>query len=186
VRECARAIRAANPATRYVPSLSGNLDQMRRQVALARAEGVEAVLIAPMIAGLATFHALVREFPDTAFMAHPALAGAARIAPEFLLGKLFRLFGADAAVFPHHGGRFGYTPETCRRLAGQALAPLDGLRPCVPVPAGGMTLERVGEMLDFYGPDVMLLIGGGLLAAREALARETGAFTRQVAAYAYK
>ena len=31
-------------------------------------------------------------------------------------------------------------------------------------------------MLDFYGADIMLLIGGGLLAARERLTEETAAF----------
>ena len=46
-----------------------------------------------------------------------------------------------------------------------------GLKPAVPVPAGGMTIDRVGEMLDFYGSEVMLLIGGALLEARERLTR---------------
>jgi len=34
--------------------------------------------------------------------------------------------------------------------------------PSLPVPAGGMTLERVPEMVEFYGEDVILLIGGAL------------------------
>ena len=62
------------------------------------------------------------EYPDVAFFAHPTMGGAARIAPDLLIGKLFRLLGADAVIFPNHGGRFGYTPETCRRLADQARA----------------------------------------------------------------
>ena len=59
---------------------------------------------------------------SVAFFAHPTMGGAARIAPDLLIGKLFRLLGADAVIFPNHGGRFGYTPETCRRLADQARA----------------------------------------------------------------
>jgi ribulose-bisphosphate carboxylase large chain len=168
--------------TGYLPSLNGHLDQMRRQVEIARAAGLDAVLIAPMIAGLATFHALVRENPDIAFMAHPAMAGAARIAPPLLLGKLFRLLGADATVFPNHGGRFGYSPQTCRDLASAALGPFGALKDTVPVPAGGMTPDRVAEMLRFYGNDVMLLIGGGLLAAGPRMAAETARFTAAVAA----
>jgi ribulose-bisphosphate carboxylase large chain len=89
-------------------------------------------------------------------------------------------------IFPNHGGRFGYTPDTCRALAQQARAAWDGLRPSVPVPAGGMTLDRVPEILDFYGPDAMLLIGGSLLAAREALTEEAAAFTRVVARHRYR
>jgi ribulose-bisphosphate carboxylase large chain len=113
------------------------------------------------------------------------MAGAARVAPPLLLGALFRLLGADATVFPNHGGRFGYSPDTCRGIAQAALAEGGGVRPCVPVPAGGMTTDRVSEMLEFYGSDVMLLIGGGLLEAREHLVEATAAFVKKVHGYSY-
>ncbi len=180
------AIASAVGQTRYVPSLSGDLDMMRRQIDTAKAHGIDTVLIAPMIAGWATMQALVRQYPEVAFIAHPSMGGAARIAPDLLIGKLFRLLGADAVIFPNHGGRFGYSPETCRHLAGRARAPWPGVRPSLPVPAGGMTLDRVPEMLDFYGPDAMLLIGGSLLEARERLAEETARFTRAVAQHNYR
>jgi hypothetical protein len=45
-----------------------------------------------------------------------------------------------------------------------------------------MTLARVPEMLDVYGRDTMLLIGGALLAAPpERLTLEAAAFARAVA-----
>ncbi|MGE0260617.1 MAG: RuBisCO large subunit C-terminal-like domain-containing protein [Alphaproteobacteria bacterium] len=190
VRACADAVAEANAVrggnTRYVPSLSGNLDRLRRQVELAVENGIDTVLIAPMVVGLPALHALAREYPQLALMAHPALAGALRIAPPLLLGKLFRLFGADATIFPNHGGRFGYTPETCRDLACAARDPWHGLAACAPVPAGGMTTERVGEMLGFYGTDTILLIGGNLLAAGDALAGKTAEFAASVAAFPEK
>jgi ribulose-bisphosphate carboxylase large chain len=175
---------AGGSATRYVPSLSGDLDTMRAQIEVARGAGIDTVMAAPMIMGLANFHRLVREHPDMAFFAHPTLAGAA-IAPPLLFGKLFRMLGADAVIFPNHGGRFGYSPETCRRLAATALRDWHGLRPCVPVPAGGMTRERVPEMLDFYGPDIMLLIGGALLEAGARLVEATAAFVAEVQRYGH-
>jgi ribulose-bisphosphate carboxylase large chain len=185
VPACAEAVASANTATggntRYWPSLSGDLDQLRRQVAIVRANGLDGVLVAPMILGLPSVAALVRDNPDLFFMAHPAMAGAARIAPPLLLGKLFRLLGADATVYPNYGGRFGYTAETCKALAQAALAPWDGIRACVPVPAGGMSVERVPELLDFYGHDIMLLIGGALLTARDRLSEATAAFVAAVA-----
>jgi len=171
-------------ATRYVPSLSGDLDDMRRQIEIARDAGIDTVMAAPMIMGFANFHRLVREYPGIAFFAHPTMAGAA-IAPPLLLGKLFRMLGADAVIFPNYGGRFGYSPETCRRLAATALKDWHGLRPCVPVPAGGMTRDRVGEMLDFYGVDIMLLIGGALLEAGAQLVEATSAFTAEVQGYGH-
>jgi ribulose-bisphosphate carboxylase large chain len=142
-------------------------------------------MIAPMIAGLANFHRLVREHSDVAFLAHPTLAGAA-ITPALLFGKLFRMLGADAVIFPNYGGRFGYSAPTCRDLAATALRDWQGLRPCVPVPAGGMSRERVGEMLDFYGVDIMLLIGGALLEAGPRLAAATSAFVAEVRNYRAK
>lgn len=185
VPRIAQAVRDARAGsggkTGYLPSLSGNLDALRRQIEIARAEGLDAVLIAPMIVGLANFHTLSRDNPDIAFMAHPAMAGAARIDPPLLLGKIFRMMGADATVFPNHGGRFGYSPATCRELAHAALSDWGGLKDCVPVPAGGMTTQRVTEMLQFYGKDVMLLIGGALLAAGPRMTEEAAKFAEAVA-----
>jgi ribulose-bisphosphate carboxylase large chain len=184
VEACAAAARRAAAKTghntRYVPSLTGSLDAMRRQLKAARDVGIDTVMVGPMIAGLPNIAALAAEAPDIAFFAHPTLGGAARIAPPLLIGKLFRLCGADAVIFPNHGGRFGYSRETCLELANAARGEHPTLRQSVPVPAGGMTRARAPEMLEFYGPDVMLLIGGNLLAARENLTAETAAFVAAV------
>jgi ribulose-bisphosphate carboxylase large chain len=185
VEAIAAALREVGHATRYVPSLSGDLDAMRAQIRIARGAGIDTVMVAPMIAGLANFHRLAREHSDMAFFAHPTLAGAA-IAPPLLFGKIFRLLGADAVIFPNHGGRFGYSPETCRRLAATALQDWHGLRPSVPVPAGGMSRGRVPEMLDFYGVDIMLLIGGALLEAGAHLVEATSAFVSEVQSYQHE
>ncbi|MDE2134158.1 MAG: ribulose 1,5-bisphosphate carboxylase [Alphaproteobacteria bacterium] len=187
VPACADAVAAAAARTgiptRYLPSLNGNLDSLRKQIALCRFCGLDMVLIAPLIAGLAQFQTLVRENPDIAFMTHPTMSGAARVMPSFLLGKLLRLLGSDATVFANYGGRFGYTPEECRRLAGFALQDWPGVKPCVPVPAGGMLLERIPEMLDFFGKDVMLLIGGSLLSMREQITEETARYVEAARAF---
>jgi ribulose-bisphosphate carboxylase large chain len=181
------AVQAANAAktgrTLYAPNLSGTLDDMRRQLDLVRTHGIGAVLIAPMIVGLANFHALVRQADGLVVIAHPALSGVTKIAPPLLLGKLFRLLGADATIFPNAGGRFGYSAETCLQLVRAARDPWGELNPCMPVPAGGLTADRVAELLQFYGHDVMLLIGGSLLAARERLSEEAARFVNEVATH---
>ena len=181
----AGALRQSGSHARYVPSLSGDLDALRGQMKAARQNGIDTVMVQPMIMGLSNFFTLVRESPDAAFFAHPTLAGASRISPQFLFGKVFRMLGADALVFPNHGGRFGYSPQICRAIAGTGLVDWHGLRPAVPVPAGGMSIERVPEMLDFYGSRVMLLIGGALLEARERLTQETAAFVETVKGHRY-
>jgi ribulose-bisphosphate carboxylase large chain len=180
---CAGAIRDANPQTHYIPSVTGNLDQMRQQISIAKDNGVAAIMMAPMISGLSNLDLLRRENPDLAIFAHPALAGAGRIAPAFLLGKLFRLLGADATIFPNFGGRFGYDRQTCTAIANAARNPWEDTPPTMPVPAGGVTLDRVDELLSFYGQEVLLLIGGGLLVAREKLTGQCLNFTQRVADY---
>jgi ribulose-bisphosphate carboxylase large chain len=61
--------------------------------------------------------------------------------------------------------------------------PWHGKKSAIPVPAGGMVLERVPELLDFYGRDVMLLIGGSLLLARDNIVAEARAFQKAVESY---
>jgi ribulose-bisphosphate carboxylase large chain len=102
------------------------------------------------------------------------MGGAARIAPELLLGKLFPALGCGAVIFPTYGGRFGYSAATCRELTANA-------KPALAVPAGGITLNRVSELLDFYGSDTMLLIGGNLLMAADRITEESAAFAKAVA-----
>jgi ribulose-bisphosphate carboxylase large chain len=188
VASCAEAVRRATKQTghptHYVPSLSGDRVAMERQIAFARREGLGVFLIAPAVAGVSTLQALRKAHPDLAFLAHPTLTGAS-VAPQ-VYARLFRLFGADCAIFPNYGGRFGFSKATCRRIAGALRGAWFSIAPAAPAPAGGMSLERVPEILEFYGPEVILLIGGALLVnARSDLVRATSEFVRAVGAYRY-
>ena len=174
-----RAIAQANASTAgrtvYAPTLSGSPSQLREQAAIAKEHGVGMALVAPMLVGVPAFVEL-RSQLDIPLMAHPAYAGSVRVAAPVLLGTLFRLFGADATIFPNHGGRFSFSRETCMAIAEAARKPWHAVRPALPVPAGGMSVERVPEMVAGYGRDVMLLIGGGLLTAGDRLLERSRAF----------
>jgi ribulose-bisphosphate carboxylase large chain len=178
-----KAINEANRETGgntvYAPTFSGGGLSLREQARVANEHGVKMALVAPMLVGIPAF---VEMQVDLALpvLAHPAFAGSARIAPPLLLGKLFRLFGADATIFPNHGGRFGYSRETCVAIARAAREPWQEVRPALPVPAGGMSVDRVDEMVATYGRDSMLLIGGGLLTARDKLSEKAREFVRKV------
>jgi ribulose-bisphosphate carboxylase large chain len=177
---CRRAAERTGRLTRYIPSLSGHYGRMREQIALAREHGLAGVMVAPMIAGLSTAQALAAENRDLVFFAHPTMGGAARIAAP-ALQRLFRLVGGDVGIFPNYGGRFGYSKDTCLKLAEGLRGPWGAQKNSFPTPAGGMTTARVPEMLAFYGPDTMLLIGGALLSTpRETLTAETAAFVQAV------
>lgn len=165
VEAVSRAVDAANRATGgrtlYVPHLTGGPRRLAEQVRIARESGVRMAMLAPMLCGLGTLHELAAE--GLAILAHPAMAGSSRMAPEALIGRLFRLAGADAVIFPNHGGRFSYSPATCRGVAAACRDLWGQINASVPVPAGGMRPDRVDELVGFYGADTILLIGGALL-----------------------
>jgi ribulose-bisphosphate carboxylase large chain len=184
IRACRAAAERASEATGkpvvYAPSLVGSPRRIFEQGERARECGIRAVLLAPMLIGLGTFAEFVATVPEFVVLAHPAFGGASRISPVWLFGKFFRLLGADATIYPNYGGRFAYSADVCHALAEAAREPWDSIRPAMPVPAGGMPVERVGEMVAFYGPDVMLLIGGSLLSAGDRLAERSRSFARAV------
>ncbi len=173
VERVAAAVAEANALTGrrclYCPNVTGPADLLPLRARRARALGAGGILIAP---GLAGFDALrqVATDPqvDLPILCHPALLGSFTTRPSdgiahgVLYGTLVRLFGADATIFPHFGGRFAFTPLECAEIVRAARTPLGMLAPILPVPAGGMALARVPELLRFYGPDVVLLIGGDL------------------------
>ena len=179
-----KAIDVANRETGgntiYAPTFSGGPTALSEQARVAGAHGVRMALVAPMLVGIPAFIEL-RSGLGLPILAHPAFGGASRVAPPLLLARLFRLFGADATIFPNHGGRFSYSRATCLAIAAAAREPWEELKPILPVPAGGMTVERVPEMLAGYGRDTMLLIGGGLLAAGAELVEKSREFVRKVA-----
>ena len=170
VRSCQRAVREANQATGrqsiYVPNLMGTPKTVIEQLKLAQDEGICAVMMAPMLLGLPFMAEIVKEHASVPVIAHPSFGGATRIRPELLYGKLLPLYGADATIFANFGGRFAYSRETCRALADALVKPTTpGILPTFPMPAGGIKYESVAHVLNFYGSEVILLIGGGLYEA---------------------
>jgi ribulose-bisphosphate carboxylase large chain len=180
VAACQRAIERARQDTGancvYAPSLVGSPRALAAQARIARDEGAGAVMLAPALIGMPAFAEFVAADCDVPVLAHPAYAGAARVAPPLLLGRIFRWIGADAVIFPNFGGRFAYTRDECAGIAANSRCEWGGYRQTLPVPAGGLSVERVDEVVRFYGPDVMLLIGGSLLAAGDRLSERARAF----------
>ena len=164
----------------YVPNLMGTPDRVRRQADVARQAGVGAVMVSPMLIGIPAFHALVRDTLGVPVVAHPAFGGTQRIAPAALLGRLFTLFGADGVIFPSYGGRFSYDRATCGVLARVLRHPADPFHPALPVAAGGVALDRIPELLAFYGPDTALLVGASVLSDPAQVGARCRAFVAAV------
>lgn len=173
VKAVAGAVRKAQDETGkaclYAPNVAAPLTQILRRAELAAAAGAGALMIAPGLCGFDALRTLAgEEGPGLPVLCHPAwlgsftVSGAGGLSHGLAYGLLPRLLGADATIFPNHGGRFSFSSQSCLDIARVCAAPRPGLEPIFPVPAGGMTVDRVAEMVGFYGPDVILLIGGDL------------------------
>jgi ribulose-bisphosphate carboxylase large chain len=183
VRACLEAVarvadRTGHSAV-YAPNLIGTPERVRETLRIAEDAGARAVLASPMLLGLPTFFELCRN-ACVPVIAHPAFAGALRIAPEALFGTLFRLFGADAVIFVSFGSRFRRSEDECRRIALRLRGPLEGCLPSLPVPAGGIEVESAAQTVRCYGSDAMLLVGGSLQREAGAILERSRRFVDAV------
>lgn len=176
VERCVEAVARANRQTGgqsiYVPNVTAPGDLTLQRARFAARAGAGGLLVSPGLAGLGALTQLAAdEQIARPILSHPAFLGSFvtcpenGIAPGVLFGQIVRLAGADATIYPNYGGRFSFRPDDCRAIVVGATAPLGMLKPIFPMPGGGMSLDRVAEMLDFYGSEVILLIGGALQAA---------------------
>ena len=173
VARCAEAVARANAETGgkalYVPNVTAPADRLITRARRAKEVGAGGLLVAPGLVGLDAMRLLADDDAlGLPILAHPALmgsfvvSGTSGVAHGPWFGTISRLAGADAFIFPSYGGRFSFSREECRALTLACAAPLGRLRPILPMPAGGMSLDRVPELLGTYGAQIALLIGGDL------------------------
>lgn len=172
VKRCADAVRRAMKETGrpslYIANITAPNAEVVKRAGIAKAAGAGGLMVAP---GLIGFD-LMRELADDdslslPILTHPAMQGSFVTGPGgmshgVIFGQLARLAGADATIFPNFGGRFSFSREECREIADAAREPMGSIKSIFPAPGGGMSLSRVPEMLETYGRDLILLIGGGL------------------------
>ena len=182
----ANAITGGNSA--YAPSLNLPFDQVKDAAYTAKELGAGALLILPGITGFDSLRVLASDDSlALPIQGHPAMLGSLvtskneGIAHGIVFGSLMRLAGADISIFPNMGGRFSFSEEQCLNIAAKSRSELGKLNPSWIAPAGGMTLERIPEMINMYGKDTALLIGGAL--SRGNLADNAARMSEMVRAY---
>jgi ribulose-bisphosphate carboxylase large chain len=190
VERCAEAVRAANRETGghaiYVANVTASSSAVTKRARFAKAAGAGGIMAAPGLIG----YDLLRELADDDAVAlplltHPALQGSFvtgqdGMAHGVIFGQLARLAGADATIFPNFGGRFSFSREECADIVRGTEVPMGHLKAIFPAPGGGMSLDRVPDMLDTYGRDLIFLIGGGLFKHGPDLVENCRYFRRMV------
>lgn len=173
VEKVGAAVNRANKITGnrclYFPNVTGPLSLIMEKVRWAKACGVGGLMVAPGLVGFDTMKMLADDDGlDLPIISHPSFLGSYVVTPGngishyLIFGQLPRLAGADATIYPNYGGRFSFSLENCQSIVQGATVEMGHLHPIFSAPGGGMNLERIPEMVQAYGKDVIFLIGGAL------------------------
>ena len=100
------------------------------------------------------------------------------ISQVFMLKNFNSLNFQQLVIFCNAGGRFHFTNEQCASISEGCRRPLGRFEPVFPAPAGGMRLDKIGQMRNRFGDDTLLLIGGNLLEQGADLEMDSKVFLR--------
>ena len=173
VARCAEAVAEANHKSGnnaiYFPNIPSPTMDVIERAYYAKQNGVGGLLISPGLLGFDVMRTIADEDGlGLPVMYHPALLGTFTaggnhgFGHNLLYGVLPRLAGANLVVFPVCGGRFSFSRDECRKIISGCTINLDHIKSAYPTPGGGMRIDRIPEMIEFFGNDVVILIGGNL------------------------
>jgi ribulose-bisphosphate carboxylase large chain len=173
VERCAEAVARANRETGfqclYAANVTAPAHLVLERALFAKSAGAGALLISPAITGFD----IVRQLADDdrlnlPILGHPAASGnfvagsEARYSHYVHYGQLHRLAGADAAIYMNYGGRFSVSKQDGLDAKAGCRDAMGHLKAIFPAPGGGMTLERIPELREFYDDEVIFVVGGDL------------------------
>jgi 2,3-diketo-5-methylthiopentyl-1-phosphate enolase len=173
VREHERAARAAfeetGHRTLYFVNVTDRPDRLVANAHRAIEAGASGLMVDYLTVGISAISMLADDPAiDVPILGHLAFGGAMYAAPwsgvssHLVLGKLPRLAGADAVVYPSPYGSLDLARSKHLRLARSMTAPFHGLRPIVPTPGGGLHAGMVPLLVDDLGIDHAVGAGGAI------------------------
>ncbi|HWQ89124.1 MAG TPA: RuBisCO large subunit C-terminal-like domain-containing protein [Desulfitobacteriaceae bacterium] len=179
VKLCSEAVHRANQKTGrktiYVPNVTAPARFFLSRAQLAKEYGAGGLLIAPGLVGFDNMKELAEDDSIALpIFSHPAFQGSyvlgdAGISHYALYGQLMRMAGADAVIYPNFGGRFSFNQAECRQIGEGTAAEMGHLKPIFPTPGGGISFKSIPALAEFYGSEVIFLMGGGLFTSGEDL-----------------
>ena len=191
VEKCVAAVARANAETGlnsvYVPNITAPFHEIEARARFATQAGAGGVLIAPGLVGFDTLRWIAdQDDIGLPIMAHPTLTGPMVIGKSvgfshgLFFGLLHRLAGADCVIYPNYGGRFGFSPEQCQEIVQACCQPIGALKSAFATPGGGMGFENIADMTNFYGQDVVYLMGGSLYGWSDDLTTSVKALLHRI------
>ncbi|MEW6247126.1 MAG: RuBisCO large subunit C-terminal-like domain-containing protein [Nitrospirota bacterium] len=191
VQRCAEAVAKANRETGrnclYVPHVSGPWETMHERCLIAEKAGAGGLLICPGLTGYDGLRLIAQDDGiGLPILSHPAMLGTyyvdpdSGIAPPVLFGRLPRLAGADASIYPTFGLDFPITRDECRHIAAVTAVPWGRLKPIFPTAAGRMGFDRIKDMRDLYGDDVLFILGSSIQRDTDGLVKACRRFIQAV------
>jgi len=171
VKKICNAVKKTKKKCLYAPNVTADTtDEIIKRAIYAKKCGAGALVISPGLCGFSAVNELAHKVKiNIPILSHPAFLGnftankRCGISHYALYGQIARLSGADVSIFPNYGGRFSFTRADCRKIDKGCKEKMGTIKKIFPAPAGGMTLNRVRELKNFYGNDCIFLIGGALI-----------------------
>jgi ribulose-bisphosphate carboxylase large chain len=173
VSRCAEAIRSANAKTGfkslYFPCVVAPFEKFLELAHFAKKTGADGLMVIPGLTGFDSMRMLAdQDGLSLPIMYHPAGHGlffgshVEGFSKYAFFGQIMRLAGADVTVFPNFGGRFSITQVECKEISQGTQNVMGQLNPIFPAPAGGLTFNLMPDLLEVYGNEMLIIIGGGI------------------------
>ena len=169
--------------TLYAVNVTADLPEVLENAEKAIELGANCLLVNYLATGFPILRALAEdESIKVPIMAHMDVAGAYYVSPTsgvrstLILGKLPRLAGADIVVYPAPYGKAPVLEEKYVEVAKQHRYPFYSIKPCFPMPSGGIAPIMVPKLVNTLGMDIVVAAGGGIHAHPDGPAAGARAF----------
>jgi len=153
----------------YLVNITAECKEMGRRLELVANHGNEFVMIDILTAGFSSLQTLrdLAEDYNIAIHAHRAMHGVFTRKPDHgislrVLTKLARLAGVDHMHVGTGVGKMAGTRKEVEELLKVCREKMGKLRQVMPVSSGGLHPGLIPDVLDIFGKDVIIQVGGGI------------------------
>ena len=177
----------------YMANVTAELEEMKRRAQYLEDHGGRYMMIDILTTGWSSLQTM--RDADFNLVIHAHRAGHAAYTRStvhginmVVLAKVARLLGVDQLHVGTAVGKMAETEEEVRANIAACKEPLHGVKPVLPVASGGLHPGMVPRLMEIFGEDVVIQLGGGIhghpdgtvkgaTAARQAVDAVLGGYT---------